>query len=152
MPIRPGRWPHIDREPLPLDERVGQYVLNQPLVRSARENPEIAGPWIVLGLAVALAGLIAGLPAVLLVSSVGLLILFGVRLHARDRQKVRPSNRGGGLRLALILLWVAGMTCVMGIIVSFEVSTGSTGIVLVVASLVVFPIAVKLLQLMLRVA
>ena len=150
MPIRPGRWPEIDREPLPLDERVGQYVLNQSLVRSASENPKIAGPWIVLGLAVALAGLIAGMPAVLLVGFVGLLILYGVRLHARDRQKVRPSNRGGGLRLALILLWFAAMVCVMGIIVSFEASTGFTGIVLAVGAFVAFPVGWKLLQLMLR--
>lgn len=150
MPIRPGRWPHIDRERLPLDERVGQYVLNQPVVRSVRESPEGAGPWIVLGLAVALAGLIAGMPAAVLVLFVGILILYGVHLHARGRRQVRPSNPGGGLRLALVLIWFAAMVGVMGIIVSLEVSTGGTGIVLVVASLVVFPIAIKLLQLMLR--
>ena len=39
MPIRPGRWPQIDRAQLPLDERVGQYVLNQSIVRSARRIP-----------------------------------------------------------------------------------------------------------------
>lgn len=149
MPTRPGRWPEIEREPLPLDERVGQYVLNQPLVRSARESPEGAGPWIVLVLAVAVAGLIAGMPAVILVLAVGLLIVYGVRLHARGRQKVRPSNRGGGLRLALILLWAAGLLGVFAILISAEAATGNTGIVAAVGLFVGAPIYVKLLWLML---
>ena len=150
VPIRPGRWPHIDREQLPLDERLGQYVLNQPLVRSARENPEVAGPWIVLGLVVVLAGLVFGMAGVLLVLLVGFPTLIGARLLASRRRRERPVDPEGSSRLALILAWVAAACFVIVILATLEVATGNTGIVLAVGAVVAFPILGKALQMIFR--
>ena len=127
---------------------IRRYVL-QPDLRSVPEHPVLVARWIVLGVATALAGLIAGLPAAFLVLSVGLLALLGARLLAAQRRD-RPSDRRAGLRLALILGWVAAMAGVIAIIVSFEAATGYSGIVIVVVLFAVLPIAFKLLQLMLR--
>jgi hypothetical protein len=69
-----------------VDEAIGQYLLNQPLVRSAREQPDRAMPWIVLGLAVVIAALIGG-AWVLLVLLVGLPTILGARLLSRRRRR-----------------------------------------------------------------
>ena len=146
----PSRRPGLGHKRLPLDEAIGQYLLNQPLVRSVRERPEIAAPWIVLGLAAALAGLIAGGTAVLLVLVVGLFTVRWARVLAPSRRD-RPSDPVGGLRLALILGWVAAMAGVIAIIAWFEAATGYAGIVTVAGLLVALPIAGRALYLILRV-
>ena len=151
MPIRPGRWPQIDRGPL--DEAVGQSILKHPLLRSAREQPEIAVPWIVLGLVTAGAYLYAGFPAALLVLLFGLPILFGARLLARRRPD-RPSRVArptDGFRLALMVAWVAAAFGVIAILAWLEAATGSTGIVMAVGCFVAIPILVKVLLAIFRV-
>jgi len=86
-PAPNGRGSREDEPPLP-DEAIGQYLLNQPLVRSAREHPDIAMPWIVLGLAVVVAALIGG-AWVLLVPLVGLPTILGARLLSHRRRRGR---------------------------------------------------------------
>ena len=143
-----GRDPEDER--LPLEEAIGQYVIEQPLVRAARERPEIALPWIVLGLAVAIAGLIGGMPSVLLVLLVGLPVLFGARLLASRRQ-VRPSDSGSPLRLLLLLAWVAALLPAIWVVLLIDAAAGNTGILKVVGLAVVLPIAGKALQMIGRV-
>jgi hypothetical protein len=146
MPSRQRRG----RARLPLDDTVGQYLLNQPLVRSVREHPEIAVPWIVLGLAAALAGLIAGGIAVLVVLTLGFWTLQLVRAYA-PRPRDRPSDPVSAVRQALILGWVVAMAAVIVIVALVESATGYTGIVTVVGLVVALPIAGRALYLILRV-
>jgi hypothetical protein len=134
---------------LSLDERIGRYVLSQPLVRSARERPDIAVPWIVLGLAVALAGLIGGMPAVLLVLLIGLPILFGARLLAPKR-RVRTSGRGSPIRLLLLVVWVVVVLGLMFIVAMVDAAAGNTGIVRLIGWAVVLLISGKTLQWLMR--
>ena len=102
-----------------------------------RERPEVVAPWIVLGLAAALAGLIAGGTAVLLVVGIGLFILRWVPGDAPVRQ-------------ALILGWVAAMAGVIVIIALVEGATGYTGIATLVGLVVALPIAGRALYLIIR--
>ena len=150
MPTRPGRWPHIDRERLPLDEAAGQYILNQPLLRAARQHPAMAAAWIVFGLAVALSYAFAGTTAQGFVLLFGFPILLVAQVRA-SRQRDRPSKPTGGLRLALMIGWVAAAFGVIVVIAWFEAATGSTGAVILVALFVALPVLGKLLQMIFRV-
>jgi len=145
----PSRRPDSGRERIPLDEAIGRYLLNNPLVRTGRERPEIAAPWIVVGLAAAVAGLIAGGTAVLLILGVGSFIIRWAGAYATRRQD-QTSDPLSAVRLALILGWVAAMACVIVLIALAEGATGYTGIVTVVGLLMVLPIAGIALYLILR--
>ena len=86
----------------------------------------------------------------LLVLLVGLPMVFGARLLARRPQAPRPSKPTDGLRLSLILGWVAAMTGVIVILAWLEAATGYSGIVLGIGMFLVLPIALKALQLIFR--
>lgn len=87
LPLDEGARAHGEDHPLlGLLEAIGQSVLKQPLIRSALERPESAAPWIVLGLAVGVAGLVGGTPAVFLALLVALPALFVVRFLASRRR------------------------------------------------------------------
>ncbi|MFL5723296.1 MAG: hypothetical protein ACJ78H_07900, partial [Chloroflexota bacterium] len=67
-----------------------------------------------LGLFGALAGVVGGASAALLVVSIGLLTILAVLTIAR------PSDQMDGLRLALIVCWVAAMGGVIVVITWLE--------------------------------
>jgi hypothetical protein len=150
MPVRPGRWPHIDRERLPLDEAFGQYLLKQPIVRAAREHPRVAVLWIVVGLAVALSYAFDQTTALVLLLVVGLPVLLVAQVHV-SRRPERPSKPTDGLRLTLIIGWVAAAFGVIAVIAWLETATGYTGVATVVVMFVALPILGKLLQAIFRV-
>ena len=142
-----GSGPKAER--VPLEEVIGRYVLRQPLVRSALERPDIALPWIILGLAVAFVGLVWGMPSVILALLVGLPILFGARLLA-PRQRNRPSAPLRPLRLVLLLAWLAATVAAVVVVFNVDAATGSSGTVRLVGLAIVLPIAVKALQMIWR--
>ncbi len=153
-PQRKGARGPADARPS-FDETLGHYVLDQPLLRSVREHPETAVPWILLGVLVVVAALLGGMPALLLALFFGLPVLLLVRLvlsrrRGRTSAPARTSDPGSPLRLVLILAWVAA---VMGSIVSLvmvDIGAGDTGIIRVVALIILLPIAGKALQWVMR--
>ena len=116
-----------------------------------REHPEIAEPWIVLGLAAALAGLIAGgMMTVFVVLLVGFWTLRLVQAYA-PRPRDRPSDPVSAAKQTLMLGWVAVMAAVIVIIAFIEGANGYTGVATVIGLMVALPIAGRALYLILRV-
>jgi hypothetical protein len=140
---------------LPLFEAIGWYILEQPLIRSARERPDIAMPWIVLCLAVGVAALIGGMPAVLPVLLVGLPAIFVARLLARRRDRPsesdRPTESVSPFRLVLLIAWLAALLASIAVVLLVDAAAGNVGIFRIIGLAVVFPIAAKALQLIFRV-
>ena len=152
LPLDEGARAHGEDPPFlvaPL-EAIGRYVLDQRLIRAAIGRPDAAVPWIVLGLAVGVAGLIGGTLAVVLALLVGLPALFVWRLLSA-RRKDRPSEPGSPLRLVLLVLWVPATLASMAVVWLVDAAAGNLGIVRIVGLAVVMPIAFKALQMIFRV-
>ena len=152
LPLDEGARAYGGHPPLLLAplEAIGRYVLGDRLIRAAIRRPDTAVPWIVLGLAVVIAGLIGGTPAVFLALLVGLPALFGARLLAA-RRRDRPSEPGSPLRLVLLVLWVAALVASLTVVLLVDTAAGNLGIVRIVGLAVVLPIAFKALQMIFRV-
>ena len=152
LPLDEGAQAHGEDPPFLLAplEAIGRYVLDQRLIRAAIGRPDTAVPWIVLGLAVGVAGLIGGTLAVVLALLVGLPALFVWRLLSA-RRKDRPSEPGSPLRLVLLVLWVPATLASMAVVWLVDAAAGNLGIVRIVGLAVVMPIAFKALQMIFRV-
>lgn len=148
-PSGPRDSPGPDDEISSLLERMGQLVLGYPLVRSAMEQPEVAAPWLVLGVVVLLAAVVGGTPLTLGALLFGLPILLGARIAAAGRHRHR-SDPGSALRLGLLVVWLVATLGATAAVFWVDAKAGDTGIIRWIGATVVFGVAMAALRLLFR--